>query len=337
MRKPSKSHPQRADRAFVIAALLLIGALSVSHLGAQEQDPSGEGQPRGDTTSISPTDASDRVPPDPDSSRTGAAEDSLPSERPYWRHNLFGRFFRDQRYLFTTWWPSEFRRPGFTIPLAAGTALAATSYADAGEGQDLELERSIQSGARGGAEGPARKLSFIGDAAAGAVMIGSGYLIGRMSHNDRLAEASSLSAEALLTAGLWSSALKAITARERPHAGTNGRFSDYHPSAGETVGSFPSGHATGAFTVATVFAEVYRDHRWVSWVAYGTAGLIGTSRVALGRHYPSDVIVGGVLGHSFGRMVLAHQGEAEDSTSGLLQPFVDPTQRSAGLLWTRRW
>ena len=320
-------------RKLAIPALLLTSALSISRLGAQEPDPSGAGVPRAGTSSVSPTEASDQVAPDPDVQR----EDPLPIERPYWRQNLFGRFFRDQRYLFTTWWPSEFRRPGFTIPLAAGTALAATSYADAGEGQDLELERSIQSGARGGAEGPARKLSFIGDAAAGAVMIGSGYLIGRMSHNDRLAEASSLSAEALLTAGLWSSALKAITARERPHAGTNGRFSDYHPSAGETVGSFPSGHATGAFTVATVFAEVYRDHKWVSWVAYGTAGLIGASRVALGRHYPSDVIVGGVLGHSFGRMVLAHQQDSEDSTSGLLQPFVDPTQRSAGLLWTRRW
>src|SRR6266571_811569 len=157
MREPSNNQPQRADRAFVIPALLLIGALSVSLAGAQEQDPSGEGLPRGETPSICPTDGTGRGSPDPDSSRTGTTEDPPSIERPYWRQNLFGRFFRDQKYLFTTWWPSEFRRPGFTIPLAAGTALAATSYADAGEGQDLELERSIQSGARGGAEGPARK------------------------------------------------------------------------------------------------------------------------------------------------------------------------------------
>jgi membrane-associated phospholipid phosphatase len=182
----------------------------------------------------------------------------------------------------------------------------------------------------------ARDLSILGDAAAGAALIGTGYLIGRWSHNDRLAEASSLSAEAVLTAGLWSSALKAITARTRPAGGTRGKFFNYNPGSGDTIGSFPSGHATGAFTVATVFAQVYSDHRWVSWVAYGTAGMIATSRVALGRHFPSDVIVGGLLGNSIGRMVVAHERESGPSTS-TLRPFVDIAGEQAGLVWTRDW
>lgn len=44
------------------------------------------------------------------------------TDRPYWRQNLFGRFFRDQEFLFTTWWPAESRRAGFTLPLLGGIA-----------------------------------------------------------------------------------------------------------------------------------------------------------------------------------------------------------------------
>ena len=323
-------------RILFIPALALVGVLSISPSGAREQILSDDPPLQAQAPAALPTDSLDRPPSDSDSSGTETEADASPTDRPYWRQNLFGRFFRDQKYLFTTWWPSEFRHPGFTAPLLAGTALATTSNRRNGEGADLEMEGYIQNESRGQGEGVARELSFIGDAAAGAVMIGSGYLIGRWSHNDRLAESSSLSAEALLSAGLWSSALKSITARSRPGGGSRGDFFNYGRSQGEEVGSFPSGHATGAFAVATVFAEVYRDHRWVSWVAYGTAGLIGASRVALGRHFPSDVIVGALLGNSFGRMVLAHRQDSENSLSSF-QPSIDPTQQAAGLVWTRDW
>jgi membrane-associated phospholipid phosphatase len=289
-----------------------------------------------------PAPASPDSPPDGDSLSGEDTQDALPpedaaaSDRPYWRTNLFGRFFRDQKYLFTTWWPSELRREGFSIPLVAGIALASTSNSRGGEGADLEMQSYVQNETRGSGEGISRGFSRLGDAATGAVLIGTGYLIGRWSHHDQLAEASSLSAEALISAGLWSSVLKGLTARARPAGGTRGKFFDYNPQSGETIGSFPSGHATGAFTVATVFAHVYSDHKWVSWVAYGTAGLIGASRVALGRHFPSDVIVGALLGNSFGRMAVA-RNEDWKSSAFTFQPYVDPAKRQAGLVWTRTW
>jgi membrane-associated phospholipid phosphatase len=272
---------------------------------------------------------------DIDSPQTQTQDDSSSLEKPYWRTNLFGRFFRDQKFLFTEWWPSEVRRPGFTFPMLAGIALASTSNHTNGEGADLEMEQYIQSesGSRGASS--ARVLSDVGDTAAGAVLIGTGYLIGRWSHHDQLAEASSLSAEALLSAGLYSTVLKGIAARHRPGDDTNGKFFDYHHTVG-SVESFPSGHATGAFTVATVFAGVYSDKKWVAWFAYGTAGLIGASRVTLGRHFPSDVLVGGILGNSIGRMVLAHREQPARAVSSL-QPYFDPTGQQAGLVYTRDW
>ena len=56
---------------------------------------------------------------------------------------------------------------------------------------------------------------------------------------------------------------------------------------------FPSDHATGAFAIA--FALVLRD-RIVGWIAIVLAVLLSFGRVALGVHYPTDVIAGAVLG-----------------------------------------
>ena len=326
--------PFRRVTFLQVAVLLFLLCLSVAR--AQEDPASNASSGSGDSPPVSLKESDETLPLSAVSDAAGEGEKGASTDRPYWRRNLFGRFFRDQKYLFTTWWPSELRREGLTLPLVGGIALATTSSRGNGEGTDLELQRYVQNETRGRGEGVARGFSFIGDTAPGAALIGTGYLIGRWSHNDRLAEASSLSAEALLTAGLWSSALKAVTARTRPAGGSRGKFFNYNHGPGETVGSFPSGHATGAFTVATVFAQVYKDHRWVSWVAYGTAGLIGASRVALARHFPSDVVVGGLLGNSIGRMVLAHEKESGRSTSSL-QPLFDPAGDEAGLVWTRVW
>jgi membrane-associated phospholipid phosphatase len=69
-------------------------------------------------------------------------------------------------------------------------------------------------------------------------------------------------------------------------------------------GSFPSGHAAAAFSVATVIAQRYRRHRWVPYVAYGTAGLIGFSRISLSSHFPSDVFMGAAMGYSITHFIV---------------------------------
>lgn len=56
---------------------------------------------------------------------------------------------------------------------------------------------------------------------------------------------------------------------------------------------FPSDHATGAFAVA--MAIYLRDRRWGA-VALVLAAILSIGRVAIGVHFPSDVLAGALLG-----------------------------------------
>jgi undecaprenyl-diphosphatase len=57
--------------------------------------------------------------------------------------------------------------------------------------------------------------------------------------------------------------------------------------------SFPSDHATAAFAIAV--ALLLRNRR-VGWVALAMASVVSLSRVAVGVHYPSDVLGGALVG-----------------------------------------
>ena len=98
--------------------------------------------------------------------------------------------------------------------------------------------------------------------------------------------------------------INAVTRRLRPSdIVPQGPFTDtfFRAHNGLFNHSFPSGHTTAAFSVATVFAIRYRNHRWVPWAAYGIAGVIGFSRVTLQSHFPADVFLGAALGYSISR------------------------------------
>lgn len=82
-----------------------------------------------------------------------------------------------------------------------------------------------------------------------------------------------------------------LVARPRPfvgHAGSVHLFAQHVADPG-----FPSDHATASFAIAA--AILLRSRRW-GLVTLAAATLLSVSRVALGVHYPSDVIAGAALG-----------------------------------------
>jgi membrane-associated phospholipid phosphatase len=136
------------------------------------------------------------------------------------------------------------------------------------------------------------------------------YAVGLLRKDSYQQKTSLLAGEALLDSLIVSTAMKVSTLRLRPSdIPPQGDFSDTFFQRRHSVlsASFPSGHTMAAFSVATVFAQRYRSHRWVPWVAYGAAGVIGFSRISLQSHFPSDVFLGAALGYSISRFaVLSH-------------------------------
>jgi membrane-associated phospholipid phosphatase len=126
------------------------------------------------------------------------------------------------------------------------------------------------------------------------------YVVGLFDKDAYTRKTGLLAAEALADVTVLELAMKGVTRRLRPSdIPPNGNFSDTFFSAkGNPFStSFPSGHAISAFAVATIIASRYgRGHRWVPFVAFGAAALIGFSRISLQAHFPSDVFLGAALG-----------------------------------------
>ena len=94
-------------------------------------------------------------------------------------------------------------------------------------------------------------------------------------------------AVALGGSALLNLAAKQAFARERPAL--------WESIAPETSFSFPSGHAMGSMTVASVLILLAWHTRWRWWIVAAMAvfvAMVGLSRVYLGVHYPSDILAG---------------------------------------------
>jgi len=85
--------------------------------------------------------------------------------------------------------------------------------------------------------------------------------------------------------------MKAVFKRRRPFVQNLKIVAVYN--AGST--SFPSGHSSTSFAVATALSRAYP--KWyVIAPSYLWAGSVAYSRMYLGVHYPSDVVGGAMLG-----------------------------------------
>jgi membrane-associated phospholipid phosphatase len=127
------------------------------------------------------------------------------------------------------------------------------------------------------------------------------------SGHDQAAVPALLVVESFALTGALVDLTKLAVRRPRPYTWTVNPTADNVEKRTTTDSSlsFPSGHT--AFTGAVGFstAAVLVHSREVEpWAAYGGAGLLtagmGGLRVLAGRHYPTDVLVGGAIGAAVG-------------------------------------
>jgi membrane-associated phospholipid phosphatase len=69
-----------------------------------------------------------------------------------------------------------------------------------------------------------------------------------------------------------------------------------------TDASFPSGHSASSFAAATALSTFYPK---AAPLAFALATGVGVSRVHLGHHFPSDVVVGSLIGVGAGTVIAA--------------------------------
>ena len=145
-----------------------------------------------------------------------------------------------------------------------------------------------------------------------AVVPAGFYAVSLLRHDSYGQGTSLLAGEAVANDAVLMIVLKAITQRARPSEfPPNGAYNDtFFATRNSFFGngsSFPSGHAMMSFSVATVFAQRYKQHKWVPYVAYALATAISFSRVTTGAHFPSDVFIGAATGFAIARFdVLRH-------------------------------
>jgi len=99
----------------------------------------------------------------------------------------------------------------------------------------------------------------------------------------------------LITVPLISQGLKLVIDRERPFV--TYPYIEKLSTGGDS--SFPSGHTLEAFAMAALLSVLFRKKRIVIPV-YIWAFAVGYSRMALGVHYPSDILAGILIGTFIG-------------------------------------
>lgn len=154
-------------------------------------------------------------------------------------------------------------------------------------------------------------ITYLGSGTFNLGLIGSFYLGGVLLKNDRARETARLSLKSMLHAVVITQVLKRIFHRQRPFV-ENGVDQWFVDGKGKAYRSFPSGHTSTAWSVATVIAGMYRDRPAVPVICYSLAALVGISRMTENKHWASDVLVGAVLGYAVGRFVLRKHNNRVD-------------------------
>lgn len=107
---------------------------------------------------------------------------------------------------------------------------------------------------------------------------------------------------AYLSSGLFTQILKNCIYAPRPRIYFEASQYLYHldnfGNSGGGSSSFPSGHTTSAFALATVLA-VHFKNKFTGIILFIAAALVGYSRIYLAQHFPVDVLVGAFIGISF--------------------------------------
>jgi membrane-associated phospholipid phosphatase len=223
----------------------------------------------------------------------------------------------DAQYIATA--PLRWDRATWTKATLAAAVVSAALLVDKGARNDVAENSSTESQAIADAIGPLGAEYSWG-------ILGAFYLSGRYLHDERSASiARDGLASSLIAAGAITPLLKLASGRSRPSQ-TDGTF-----NIGTGGASFPSGHTTQAFALASVIASHY-ESPWVKATAYGLASAVGWSRIENNAHFTSDVVAGAIIGTIVGRTIVKLHQNAQFRVEA--SPALDPGSPGVALTFS---
>lgn len=133
------------------------------------------------------------------------------------------------------------------------------------------------------------------------IVISGIFTYGVLAKSNKSVSTGLMALESFALASLVTRIPKTIVGRERPDNWQgDGPYAIKGPFKGN---SFPSGHTTASFAVASVIATQFRDSKWIPVTAYTVAGLAGLSRIYDNKHWLTDVVAGATIGTLVGNLV----------------------------------
>jgi membrane-associated phospholipid phosphatase len=243
------------------------------------------------------TQPSDQAAPSPHTAPPVVPPDRITAE-------YFKDYFTDSGNLLVSplkWSGGDWLTAGVVVGTTAGLFLV-----------DTDIRKFAQDNQSPAGDAIAGLGSALGNPLYTLPALGGFYLYGHLYEDPKARHTTLLAVESLVISGAFSWTLKLATQGHRPFTGQPPNF--WHEATTEDMlnPSFPSGHTTAAFSLASVFAEEYADNPYVPPVAYGLATLTGLARIYEDKHWASDVFFGATLGYFVGKTVVRYHSVLAD-------------------------
>lgn len=219
---------------------------------------------------------------------------------------------RDAKNIGSDLWRDTKRVYGNPVNLAILGVSYGGALAVQESGPDRTVENYYQRSDRTYSRDWADAFGAMGNPGTHFAVAGAMYLVGQQTQNDKTYEVGKTLFSALIINDLSTMVGQAASSDRAP----NGEW-----------GTFPSGHTSSTFCMATVLNEAYGPIVGVPMYSLGV--LVGVERLNSGEHYLSDVLFGAVMGTVIGHSVAT--GRDPELFGWKVLPYADPANGSSGI------
>jgi|SRR6185312_2857509 len=136
------------------------------------------------------------------------------------------------------------------------------------------------------------------------IIVGGAYITGLIFDKDKPKLFAMMAAKSIVISGVTTTLVKYVAERHRPYQDNPPNPENWDGPMGNFFHvSFPSGHTTVAFSLATMVAQEYPKPLIIPILAYSFATCTALGRINGNFHWASDVLMGASIGYFTSKLV----------------------------------